>query len=239
MPLQGAYGLALDDNDLRRMCTRTLAVLRSSGTQLNDAIISHNTRNLGFVGRCFVANGMAWKLESDSDSEEIDGDAEVAEAAEDRDPSAIAYLLNRLSYIIRQERFPAISRSGAVQTQAALLPHLPKQVPNLDALIRPLYLLTDPSIPQPPGEAHRALVDAARELLDAVQKKVGSEAYVSALGVARREVKQKREERRQKRRIDAVSRPERWAKEKQRKVEGKKAKKREKGIEYRGKRRGW
>jgi U3 small nucleolar RNA-associated protein 20 len=50
---------------------------------------------------------------------------------------------------------------------------------------------------------------------------------------------EKRDERRRKRRIEAVSEPEKWAKEKKKKFDAKKARIKEKGAEERGKRRGW
>ena len=239
LPLRGAQGIEVGKDDLRHMCWCTLAALRKNTDQLNESIINYNIRNLVFLGRCFAANEMSWKdaTASDSDSEE-EKDLE-AEANPHNDPSALAYLLNRLAYITRQETFPPISRTAAIRAQTALLPHLPTQIPNLQTLIHPLYLLTDPSIPQPPGDAHRTLTDHARELLDAVQKKVGSEVFVAALGQARRAVGERREERKRKRRVERVSAPERWAREKKRKVEGKREKKRERGLVERGRGRGW
>jgi U3 small nucleolar RNA-associated protein 20 len=55
----------------------------------------------------------------------------------------------------------------------------------------------------------------------------------------RRSSAQRRDERRRKRRIEAVSEPEKWAKEKKKKFDAKKARIKEKGAEERGKRRGW
>lgn len=239
LPLRGAYGITLDKDDLRQMCHRTLSALRRNTDQLNDSIIGYNVRNLVFLGRCFAANGMPWKDETASEASDMDEEAAGEEAAP-RDPSALAYLLNRLSYTTRQETFPPATRTAAITTQHHLLPHLPATaIPNLPSLLHPLYLLTDPATPQPPGPAHRALSDAARELLDAVQKHVGAEAYLRALAEARKAVGRKREERRTKRRVEAVSQPEKWARAKRRKVEGGKRRRVEKGMEERGRRRGW
>jgi U3 small nucleolar RNA-associated protein 20 len=65
------------------------------------------------------------------------------------------------------------------------------------------------------------------------------ETYLSALGSVRSEAKVKREERRQKRKIEAVSAPERWAKAKKRKHDMRKSVLKARGLESRGKRRGW
>lgn len=251
LPLRGAHGIELDKPDLRRICSRSLSVLRRNTDQLNEAIISRSVRNLVFLGRCFVANGMTWKDDATASASDSEGDEDEEEAANEaatnatlhRDPSALAYLLNRLSYITRQETFPPSTRTAAITTQSLLLPHFPTQqeegIPNLPSLIQPLYLLTDPAISHPPGEAFRALVDAARELLDALQKAVGSEKFLGALGNARRAVQGRREERKRKRRVEVVREPGMAARGKKRKVEGKRRRERERGHEQRGKRRGW
>ncbi len=193
-------------------------------------------RNLVFIGRCFAANNMMWKKTKDHVLEEDDGSEGERTLSEDY--TALAYLFNRLSYIIRQESLPVSGRTAAVQCQTALL-KVVDTIPNLQSVLRPLHSLTDTSIAQPSFEAYKNLTEKARELLDLIQAKVGTEAYIQALGPVRTEARQKRDERRQKRRIDAVSEPERWAKEKKRKHEGHKASLKARALESRGKRRGW
>ena len=236
LPLRGSEGLKLSAADMRQMCYASLRALRARSDESSDTFVAQTVRNLVFLGRCFVANGMRWRVDGDLASDE--GNMDDEDDAPQTDSSALGYLFNRLSYIVRQDSISAISRTAAVQCQAALLNHTPT-IPQLHSIIRPLYSLTDPSIPQPLGEAHKDLTDKARELLDSTQKKVGTEAYVAALGVARAEAKAKRTERRQKRRIEAVSAPEKWAREKRKKYEVKKARMKVKGAEARGKRRGW
>ncbi|KAJ8609975.1 hypothetical protein MRB53_038815 [Persea americana] len=97
-------------------------------------------------------------------------------------------------------------------------------MPNLHMITRALYVLTDTSIPQPPGEAYKNLSDHAREFMDAIQDKIGAEAYIKLLSAAKKQVGERRQERQRKRRIDAVSHPERSFKEKQRKHDVKKSK---------------
>ncbi|KAG4411744.1 hypothetical protein IFR04_015106 [Cadophora malorum] len=77
---------------------------------------------------------------------------------------------------------------------------------------------------------------SAEALLESVKRKVGIEKYSEALLEVGRTVKKNREERRAKRKIDAVSRPEQAGKEKARKTERKKERRKEKGAEYKSKR---
>ncbi|TKA30448.1 hypothetical protein B0A50_02675 [Salinomyces thailandicus] len=239
LPLIGSGQLELTAEGLRRACRTSIRALIRSSLETSEALVAQTVRNVVFLGRCFAVNGMLWRDDDDAESDAEDEVQEEDDAkVQKRGSSALAYLLNRLSYIIRQDTLSTVARTAALQCQTALLNHL-DNIPNLQSVLRPLFTLTDPSIPQPPGDAHRELSDKAREALDMIQKKIGTETYVSALGETRREAKAKREERRQKRKIEAVSAPERWAKEKKRKHEMQKSKKKASNAEMRGRRRGW
>ena len=239
LPLRASGGLELGAQELRSACVTNMRVLRSSSANANEAV-AQTARNIVFLGRAFSANGMQWKeTEAGEEAEEEDDDVEEEDKANGQDTTAIGYLLARLSAIVRRENTPAATRTAALQCQTALLNHLSAPLPNIATLIRPLYNLTDPSVPQPPGEAYVALSSLARETLDLLQKKLGSEAYVAEMGKAKKASMEKRDERRRKRRIEAVSEPEKWAKEKKKKFDAKKARIKEKGAEERGKRRGW
>lgn len=238
LPLRASGGLELGAEELKSACTINLRVLRSSSANANEAV-AHTARNLVFLGRAFSANGMQWKEAATEEEDAEEDDVEEEDKANGQDTTAIGYLLARLSAIVRRENAPAATRTAALQCQTALLNHLSAPLPNTATLIRPLYNLTDPSVPQPPGEAYVALASLARETLDLMQKKLGSEAYVAEMGKAKKASMEKRDERRRKRRIEAVSEPEKWAKEKKKKFDAKKARMKEKGAEERGKRRGW
>lgn len=236
LPLRASGGLELGASELKSACAVNLRILRTSSAEASE-VVTHTVRNLVFLGRAFSANGMQWKervAEADAEDE-----VEEEDKKDGQDTTAIGYLLSRLSAIVRRENTPAFTRTAALQCQTALLNHLSAPLPNITTLIRPLYSLTDPSIPQPPGEAHAALCNLARETLDLLQKKLGSEVFVAEMGKAKRAAMEKRDERRRKRRIEAVSEPEKWAKEKKKKFDAKKTRMKEKGAEERGKRRGW
>lgn len=231
VPLRGSQGFELGAADLRQLCAANIRVLLSPYDETEGVLTAQTARNLAFLGRCFAANGMNWRADDGVESDDEEADA-------DRDPSAIAYLLNRLSYVARQEQLAVASRTAAIECQISLVNHI-STLPDLAGLLRPAYSLTDINIPQQLGEAHTRLVEKATELLDVLQKKVGSTTYLSALGNVRKEAKVRREERRQKRKIEAVSAPERWAKDKRKKHDARKVTLKARASEEHGKRRGW
>lgn len=246
IPMRGAGGLKLTAGGMRKTCRTSLRVFMTSDRNLNEVLTAQTVRNLAFLGRCFAANHILWRDGEDADAgPEDDDDADEDEGAlpntKQGSFSALFYLLNRLSYIVRQDTFSPAARTSAITAQQTILSPLPTAIFQalLATLLRPLYALTDPSIPQPLGDAHKTLTDTARELMEFVQKKLGPDVYMKALGEVRNSMQAKRQERRQKRRIDAVAAPERWAKEKKRKHEMMKIRKKEKGAEARGLRRGW
>ncbi|KAK5738609.1 U3 snoRNP protein, partial [Elasticomyces elasticus] len=236
LPLIGSGGLKLDSTGMRHTCLTCLQSLMASSAQTSEALTAQTVRNLAFLGRCFAANDVPWQ---EFQGDDIAGsDAEDMDAEDHADSSALGYLLGQLSYILRQENLAVPARIAALQCQSALVNQL-QDTPNLQALLRPLYVLTEPSLTQPATAAHRELTDKARELMDLLQKKVGSEMYIAALSGARKGAQTKREERRRKRKIDAVSAPEKWALAKKRKHESQKATKKASNADMRGRRRGW
>lgn len=235
LPLHASGGLQLGVPELKTACATNLRVLRETSAAATG-LVALTVRNLVFLGRAFAANGMQWKERSEDD--EPEDEVEDADKAA-KDTSATGYLLAKLSAIFRRENAPPTTRTAALQCQTALLSHLSAPLPNITTIIRPLYSLTDPSIPQPPGDLYATLSNLARETLELLQKKLGSEVYVAEMAKARKIATERRDERRRKRRIEAVSEPEKHARERKRKYEGKKLKAKEKGAEARGKRRGW
>lgn len=245
VPLRGSGGLELDAEDMRRLCAVHLRALRVITANSPETFVMQSIRNLVFLGRCFALNGVVWRglTASEEAEEEDDGGAsdeeEVAGQPSSEEQPAMTYLVMRLSkLVLRPDNSPS-ARLAAMSSIIALLPHLPAESLPIRQVLRPLYALTDPSIPNPPTAAFKSLEDRAHEVMDAVQKKLGNQAYVTALAVTRSEAKARRDSRRQKRRIEAVNAPERFAQEKRRRHEVKKLKAKAKGEEARGRRRGW
>ncbi|KAI5206320.1 putative HEAT repeat protein [Aureobasidium subglaciale] len=207
----------------------------------------------------FTRNGVTARnnTEEENDEEEEEDEAAGAEdEEEDTDKatptSALHHLLSRLAALIRRDDgAPTASvlsaKTGALQALASLCNILPSTAitPSLSSILTPLYLLTDPTIAaprlatEPLQKAYQDLKALATEVSSLLQKKLGSTEYVVAMRGVQERVRGKREERRRKRRIEAVSQPVKYAADKRRKHDVTKARRKEKSAEERGKRRGW
>lgn len=75
--------------------------------------------------------------------------------------------------------------------------------------------------------------------MGALQKRMGTQEYLRVMGEVQKKVRERRDERRRKRKVEAVADPERWGREKKRRNDVKRVKRKEKGAEHRGQRRGW
>jgi len=194
---------------------------------------------------------------------EVEEEAEEAEeeANSTNGQTAITHLFCRLAQILRREpRKPHNSveilyrraetlypKSAALQLIAALCTALSTSVLNssMDAIMLPLVHLVDPEITAPSSgdpsfaDAYNELVSSGTELMDLLQRKLGTIEYVKALQRVKKQVHKRRDERRQKRKIEAVSMPEKAERGKQRKRDAGKARRKEQSIIARGKRRGW
>ncbi|THY45871.1 putative HEAT repeat protein [Aureobasidium pullulans] len=206
----------------------------------------------------FTRNGVAVSANADEEDEEEEED-ETADADDDEEQTdnatpttALHHLLSRMSALIRRDDgAPTASvlsaKTGALQAIASLCNILPSDniTPSLPAILTPIYLLTDASIAAPRlateslQKAYQDLKALATEVASLLQKKLGSTEYVVAMRGVQEKVRGKREERRRKRRIEAVSAPVKYAADKRRKHDITKMKRKEKSAEARGKRRGW
>ncbi|KAF2152689.1 hypothetical protein K461DRAFT_313332 [Myriangium duriaei CBS 260.36] len=240
IPLHASNGLQLADTDLRRLCSSFLRVLRHQGS--SEQLLAQTCRNIVFLGRVFGASGLEWPSQVPNGTNgETDG--EVSEQDENDDTASIAgeesassqpaalYLLKSLSSILRHS--PSSTnpstlppRLAALQVQQSLLSTLSPSlyISILPTILHPLLVQTDPSIPKPvshkPGfeENQARLTTMAREALSAIQDKVGGGRYVEAVTAAQQGIRQAREERRVKRRIERVADPEAYERRKERKV---------------------
>ena len=89
------------------------------------------------------------------------------------------------------------------------------------------------------AEAHQQLRTTAHELLEVMQNKMGPKDFIAEMQHVQKSVTERREDRRAKRRIEAISNPEKAGREKAKKHEVKKVKRREKNSTAAGRRRGW
>ncbi|CAD0094511.1 unnamed protein product [Aureobasidium mustum] len=206
----------------------------------------------------YTRNGVAATAQEDDEQEDeedetADAEDEDEETASTSAPTtALHHLLSRLSALIRRDDgAPTASvlsaKTGALQAIASLCNILPSThiSPSLPSILTPIYLLTDASIAAPRlateslQKSYQDLKALATEVASLLQKKLGSTDYVVAMRGVQEQVRGRREERRRKRRIEAVSAPAKYAADKRRKHDITKAKRKEKSAEARGKRRGW
>ncbi|KAF2687676.1 HEAT repeat protein-like protein [Lentithecium fluviatile CBS 122367] len=166
--------------------------------------------------------------------------------------TAIHRLVMRLSGIIRRETkimklsslYPKSATMTLLETLTNKLP-IPALSSSLPYLLTTCSTLTDPATTIPRStdpvfnDTYTALTDKAREVMNILQKRMGTQEYLKVMGDVQKGVRERREGRRQKRKVEAVTAPEKWGKEKKRRNEVKKVKRKEKSAEYRGKRRGW
>ncbi|KAF2001479.1 hypothetical protein P154DRAFT_619483 [Amniculicola lignicola CBS 123094] len=167
-------------------------------------------------------------------------------------PTAIHRLMTRLSGIIRRETkimklsslFPKTAVMTLLETLSSKLPPtsltscLPHLLTTLNTLTDPATTIprsTDPSF----NDTYKALIDKAREVMNILQKQLGTAGYLAVMQGVQKNIKQRREDRKNKRKVEAVTMPEKYGREKQRRREVQKVKKKERSADSRGKRRGW
>jgi U3 small nucleolar RNA-associated protein 20 len=167
-------------------------------------------------------------------------------------PAAIHRLLIRLSGLVRRDNrsmLVKISTIHLLETVFTKLPleplatSLPHVLTTLNTLIDPATTIprahTNPSSLNEPNDQYKSLMDKAREIMQTLQKRLGTQEYLKIMSEVQKLVRERREERRRKRKVEAVVDPERAEKEKRRRHDVKRVKRKEKGLESRGMRRGW
>ncbi|ETN39286.1 uncharacterized protein HMPREF1541_05509 [Cyphellophora europaea CBS 101466] len=255
IPLANAYGLRWDAASLQqplRACVRILR-LNQEDAKLNDEIVPI----MVFLGRCSSINGLTIPLNSNADKSldeiENEGQEEINHATSSI--PATQYILDQLSFALRRETTTMttgafLPKVAALYVLTTLLPHLNDSSlapTTLSTLLLPLIHLTSTSAGTPHSadptfaRTYEGLVTAAQDAMNAIQEKVGDEAYIKAMTVASRVAKERREERRRKRVIERVADPEAAARLKRKKGDRKKERKREIGQQFgvRRKARGW
>jgi U3 small nucleolar RNA-associated protein 20 len=162
------------------------------------------------------------------------------------------YLIYRLARILRQP--PASSRAPALRPQSGAMQLLMSVCNTVDSsslqdslftICSVAHHLTDPSVTHTSSNddefksAFSALQDNARDLMRKLQERFDTGTYLAAMSKVKAMSREKREDRRVKRRIAAVSAPEKVALVKRRKREHAREKRKERNYDFRGKRRGW
>ena len=253
LPTRTSSGLELDADSMTHLLRASIRVLRQN--QTSPDLSKQTVCNLAFLGRCTIANGVTVDVRKKPGQTQQQAEDPGSDSDEEDSPTSIPateYLLHQMSSILRHEpprlTTPALlPKRSALSLLTTLIPHIPVSTlhPSLHSLLLPLHHLTDPSIPSPTStspdfaDAYTSYVTDAQELQDVLQKRVGDQAYVEAKTEVSKAVRERRQERRAKRAIEKVSQPERALRKKARGGERKKEVKRERGVVFRGRRRGW
>lgn len=155
------------------------------------------------------------------------------------------FLIWKLSSILRKQRAPKAEAINTKVTAMEVLEILCSRLPiasyrdSIKAIIMPLHHLTDPTIPAPSSNdqlfktKHEALKNRAQILMDSLRKKVGTAEYSKYMLEIREGVRKRREARSAKRKIEAVTQPEKFGRDKRKKFEKKKETRKVKGREHR------
>lgn len=264
LPLQGSGGLQLAEQNMIQLTNASLRNLLNP--EVSEQLCTQSVKNIAFLARCLAVNGARWKWYSADKDDEVeeapeengpDGDAssdEDADTTTKTPPAAIHRLMIRLSGIIRRETSSMNAKAAIMnllETMAAKFPLEPLTT-SLPHLLSTLNTLVDPATTIPrahtnassaslnePNELYKSLIDKAREIMSTLQKRMGTQEYLKVMGDVQRAVRERREERRRKRKVEAVADPEKWGREKKRRNDVKRVKRKEKGAEHRGQRRGW
>ncbi|KAF1981197.1 hypothetical protein K402DRAFT_342967 [Aulographum hederae CBS 113979] len=248
-PSKGSGGLELDADKLRDLIATSLRILRIPN--VSEELCTSAVRILVILGRFCAANGIPWNETAPDEPEEEEIDDPAAND-EEVSVTALQHILSSLSSIIRRDLvinkasalYPKTSSLTLMGALCSTLP-LPLLKPTLPTILLPLSNLTDRDIAIPHStdkaftSGYEALQTTAQEILDVLQKRMGTGDFIKAKQEVVRKVRERRAERRQKRKIEAVSDPVRDGEKKRKKHEQARARRKERSGEERGKRRGW
>ncbi|KAK0731037.1 armadillo-type protein [Lasiosphaeris hirsuta] len=233
-PLMGSHGLELGKDDIAELVRSTLAMLMSE--EVDEVLAQEAVQVLLFLGGYLGAG-------------EVDEDED--EDVDDKKNANLNYLFWKLSAVVRRERQPTVQhlipKLAAIDLLETFCAKAAREtlIPSVKTILRPLRNLTDPSIPQPfsLNEAFKAryeeLKAKAQSVMEILQGKLGNSEYTKALLAVGRDVREKRQQRSSKRKIEAITAPEKYGRDKRKKFEKQKEKRKEKGREARDLRQGY
>ena len=252
-PLKNTFGLLLSTSELAKIVKMSFNAFRVPG--VSKELSTQLVRLLIFSGR-FGETQLVEQDPGDAEAgfedagDSSDEDAPAASTSRKPYRSMLRYILDRTSFTLRREPRTTraeslIPRTAALQLLAALCNHVPAATlsPLLSTILRPLHHLTDPSVSAPFSldegfkEAQGNIVSTAHEILVLLQNRMGTKSYVEELNKVRERVKEKREGRRAKRKIEAVTRPEKLGREKRKKAERHKENRKERNKAYKDRRK--
>ena len=260
-PLQGSGGLELS---LDRMSEITRTSLRSlKVTGVNEELANQLIKNLGFLGRlygsmedrgyvepqAYTLDEIDQAVEEDREDQEEEGGPSGESFAED---APLSKIFRHLSIILRRDpdslkTAALVPKAAAIQLLALLCGQLPEPclLARITAILHPLQQLTDPLVTAPSsfdegfGATYDKIVSSAHDTVSLLQKKLGAPVVLKTMAEVKKAVDERRNERRVKRKIEAVANPEKAGLKRGKKHARVKLKRKERSAEHRSKRRGW
>lgn len=247
LQMKGSHGISLDKDDISQLMQRHIAILRAEG--LDEKVVDEVVKIVAFLSMHLDASSE----EGDSHDDDVAGGEERSDRddEDDGEHTNLHQVLRTLSKIIRKETPPLASellpKTAAMQILQVLCGRLPVSslTPSLKTILRPLHNLTDPSIAVPFSmdsgfkTRYEDLKAKAQDVLDLLQKRLGRSEFSTQMLAVREAIKEKRQSRSGKRKIEAVVQPERAGREKRKKFEKKKERRKLKSQQYRDMRRAY
>lgn len=251
----GKNGQKLEQEKMWEIIRLLLGTLR--GLEVDEELARESVQIFVPLTR-FLSNAVAEDDGEASDQEE-GGDEDEDDFFKDGEEEdakkpgtmTMRYVFSRLAEVIRRETPPRaptlVSKLAAFEALDVLCARTDAATlePSLRTILRPLRNLTDPDIPMPFSTdelfktRHEALKTKAQQIMDALQEKMGTAEYTRQLLAVGEEIKGRRLHRSSKRKVEAVTAPEKSGKEKKRKIDNKKRRRKAIGLEHRSKRRGY
>lgn len=253
LPSAGPGDLPLDRGTLLGLTRRHLQIMEAR--PLGQDLATQVVRNLVFLVGYLASDEPS--LDHDSSDERFNGlDDEPTDVmdreTEEPDTLVIPQIFSRLSRILRRDLDPPkreflVPKMASLQLIAALCTQLSTTVllPSLSTILAAVHHLTDETVVVPrssEGEFssdYEALQATAHELMELLRKTVGAKELMTQQQKTRELISDRRDERRRKRKIDAVNDPDLVLRQKRKKDLKKKVKRKEHSMEQRGRRRGW
>ncbi|KAG6036880.1 hypothetical protein E4U41_005463 [Claviceps citrina] len=235
-PIAGSHGLTLSLDVMHNFIRLALGSLNSN--EVDETLAAELVQVIVFLGTCLAvptaAEGGDEKKDEDDGREEEEDDEEQDEdaAAAEGHGEGVNYMFRRLSHILRREIPP---RSLAINSKVAAMEILEtvcrrvlnttSPLPSLKTILFPLQQLTDRSIPAPfsNDDVYKTRSDGIRTraqiMMDSLQKNYGTAEYSRVLVEIRDEVRARRLRRTSKRKIEAITQPEKHGRDKRKKFE--------------------
>lgn len=252
--VHGTHGQVLQQSQIAQVIRLLLGTLK--GLEVEEALAQESVQVLVFLAR-YVDNPSEEEDSESTDEEEAgddffkDEEDEVVENQQQHRGMSMRYIFSRLAGIIRRETPPRaavlVSKLAAIEAIDVFTAQrdVPTLAPSVRTVLRPLRNLTDASIATPFSTddlfktRYEALQTKAQQIMDTLQQKLGTAEYTRQLLAVGEDIRERRQARSSKRKVEAVTAPEKYGRDKKRKMVQKKERRKVRGQEHRSARRGF